>query len=456
MIKPDTNIAKTFEKKTSADIINAIRNDPLTSTALREATEPVKYGDINTLRSFGDVLNAYTELQNDFANALMGRIALTLIKSKAFANPYRAFKRGILEMGEIIQDIYVDIVRPHMYNPGQAEKTWMKRELPSILAQYYNINSKAYYKMTISTTDLSKAFVNWNGVTDLVARLVGRLMDSMQIDEFMLTKYTISRYILEGRFAVATVSGNPEDDISVIKGVSNAILFPSTNYNPAGVLQYTQIDEQYLFIGSQYSARFDVEVLAKAFNMDKTSFLGHQVLFDNLADYDSSRMRELLPDYKEFSEEEKEVLNTVVAVLIDMDAFMIFDNLLEARQAENGEGLYWQHWLHSWKTINMSPFSNQIVFIPEASRGTITALEITPGQINGVRGKSVFFTAKAISEGIVSGAVSWTVDSDVSVIGSDGQLMISVNEPKTELVVTATSKANKQISATARVSLKAL
>lgn len=451
----NTNSATKFSEKNSAEILNAIRNDKSTPEVYRDMVPEANIDDISSLHAIGNVLNENPELQNTFANALIGRIVLTLVKSKSFMNPYAMFKRGILDQGDLIQDVYIDLVTPQQYNPGRAETNWMKRKLPAILAQYYRMNSQTFYKTTVSTADLNRAFTSWQGVVDLVARIVGRLADSMQYDEFMATKYMLSAYILAGRFATVDVVGTPASDIIDIKGISNAIVFPATEYNPAGVITNTPKEEQYLFIGAKYSAEYDVDVLAKAFNMDKVEFMGHQIMFDNLSVYDYRRMRELFPEIREFTSDEVTYLESIVAVLVDQDAFMIFDNLLESRQQENGEGLYWQHWLHSWKTYAMSPFANQIVFVKEA--GEVESLEITPATIAGVRGKSVFFTAKAtITGGINSGAVKWSVNSDVSTIGTDGQLMIGYNEAATELTVTATSLVDSSITATAKVTLSAL
>lgn len=460
MIKPDTNTVKNFEQKTGAEILNAIKNDAMTSEAYKENVPdaaPMAAGRAASLQSLHDiwgVLNTYPSLQTEFANSLIARIAMTLIKGKSFLNPYAMFKRGILEVGDIIQDVYVDLVVPHKYNPGQAEKTWMKRELPRILTQYYRVNSKAFYKMSISTADLTRAFTSWQGIEDLIARLVGRLMDSLQYDEFMLTKYIIARYILDGRFAVYTTSGNMEENAGSIKAISNGMVFPSTEYNPAGVVTTTEKSEQYLFMSAAYAAKFDVEVLANAFNMEKVDFLGHQVMYDSLSKYDWSRMSELLEyDVAKFTADEMSYLDSVQGVLIDVDALLIFDDLLESRQAENGEGLYWQHWLHSWKTLAMSPFANQVVFVSQ--KGTVTTLTITPETTTGIKGKSVFFVANAeYSGGIGYSAVEWSVDSDVSTIGTYGQLQISPDETKTMLTVTATSKMTPSVSATATVTIK--
>lgn len=133
---------------------------------------------------------------------------------------------------------------------------------------------------------------------------------------------------------------------------------------------------------------------------------------------------------------------------------MIFDNLLESRQFENGEGLYWNHWLHSWKTLAMSPFANQIAFVSQ--EGEVTALEVSPQEINAKRGGSTFFFVSASITGIASAAVTWSVDSEVSVINSDGELRVAVNEPKKTLTVKATSKANPAVTATATVTLPSI
>lgn len=454
MEKPDIKAAENFEGKSAADVLNAIKNDEMTSRVYADAVPDAIAGNIDTLHSIGRIIKSNPELQNAFVKSLINRIALTLIKSKSYLNPYRAFKRGFLEFGEIVEDIFVDLVKPHAYNPVRAEKEMLKREMPNILTQYYRMNSQAFYKVTVSSAELDRAFLTWNGVTDLICRVVGRLLDSMEYDEFMLIKYLISKYILDGRFKTVKVTGDPTADIITIKGVSNAILFPSVNYNPAGVLTSTERTGQYLFMSAEYSAVNDVEVLAKAFNMGNVEFLGHQVMFDNLWQYDYSRMRELVPEITEFTVNQINALKSVEAVLLDWEAFMIFDNLLESRQFENGEGLYWNHWLHSWKTLAMSPFANQIAFVSQ--EGEVTALEVSPQEINAKRGGSTFFFVSATITGIASAAVTWSVDSEVSVINSDGELRVAVNEPKKTLTVTATSKANPAVTATATVTLPSI
>lgn len=449
MNKPSAKAGANFEKNTTADILNAVAADDQTPSRLADALPEVQAGNIETLHAYGNIINNNPNLQNDFANVLINRMALTLIKSKAFYNPYAMFKRGYLELGDVIEEIYVDIIDPHRYNPQVAESQFMKREMPKILASYYKMNSQAYYKVTVSSQDLTRAFVNWNGITDLIGRIVGRLVDSMEYDEFMMIKYMMARHILAGHFTPVVVPGTSDGDIESIKGISMGMVFDNRDYNPAGVLTHTTYTEQYLFMSASAAAKYDVEVLAKAFNMDKVQFLGHQVIYDNITKFDDKRMQELLFDYIPLTEDEQNWLSGVTGFIVDIEALLIFDELLEARQQENGEGLYWNHWLHAWKTLKMSPYANQVVFVK--TEGTVTSVTVNPATVTGFKNKSVSFSADVAGTGIYNSRVQWSVDSTLSTISSDGVLKIANNETASSLTVTATSTEAATISGTAAV-----
>jgi hypothetical protein len=58
----------------------------------------------------------------------------------------------------------------------------------------------------------------------------------------------------------------------------------------------------HLIIDADLEAELDVDVLAKAFNMDKTNFLGHVTVIDGFAS------------------------TGLEAVLVDQDWFMVYDN----------------------------------------------------------------------------------------------------------------------------------
>ena len=56
-------------------------------------------------------------------------------------------------------------------------------------------------------------------------------------------------------------------------------------------------------------------------------------------------------------------MKKVKGVLLDEEWFQVYDNLFEFDETRVGSGLYWNYWLHVWKTISYSPFANAIVFV---------------------------------------------------------------------------------------------
>ena len=66
---------------------------------------------------------------------------------------------------------------------------------------------------------------------------------------------------------------------------------------------------------------------------------------------------------EEVTTDELTLMRDVKGVLLDEEWFQVYDNLFEFDETRVGSGLYWNYWLHCWKTISYSPFANAIVFV---------------------------------------------------------------------------------------------
>src|SRR5699024_441970 len=153
----------------------------------------------------------------------------------------------------------------------------------------------------------------------------------------------------------------------------------NTDYNPVGVHTLTEKNEQYLIVNSLYNAKMDVETLATAFNMSKAEFMGHRVVVDSFGKLDTERLAVLFaddPNYVEIGEDELTILDAIPAGLVDKNWFQIYDNLLQFTDVENAQGLYWNYFLHAWKTFSVSPFSQAVAFVSGAP--AITSVTVTP------------------------------------------------------------------------------
>ncbi len=446
----------------SEEILNAIRNS---ASANYKNYVPVASTSQNNIKEIGLIIMNDAVLQNEFLSALVNRIGRVVVTSKLYSNPWAKFKRGIMEYGETMEEIFVNIAKPFEYDPAVAENKVFAREMPDVRAAFHVLNYQKFYKSTIQREQLRQAFLSWQGIIDLIAKIVDAMYTAANYDEFQVMKYLIGKHILNGELKpvqVASVSSaNMKSIVGTIKGISNNFEFMSNKYNLIGVQNYTLKDNQYIIVNSEFDAVMDVEVLATAFNMDKADFMGHRVLVDSFGSLDNDRLSALFandPAYTALTSAELTALDAIPAVIVDEDWFMIYDNLYEFTEQYNAEGLYWNYWYHVWKTFSVSPFANAVVFVPGAP--SITSVTVSPDAAVVMPGQSLLLSATVVTSNFASKAVNWTATisgaaapADVS-ISPLGVLTVSPDiDAGTEITVTATSVVDATKTDTATITI---
>lgn len=442
----------------SVEILNTIRDN---ATVNYQNYVPYATQDADSIRKIGAIIMDYPALQNEFLSALVNRIGRVMVTSKTYENPWAMFKKGFLEFGETIEEIFVNIAKPFQFDPAVAETGVFKREIPDVRSAFHIMNYQKYYKITISNDQLRQAFLSWEGITDLIARIVDSMYTGANYDEFQTMKYMLARYILDGRMYPVTIQGvtsaNMNSIVSSIKGISNKFEFLSDAYNPAGVKTHSVKNDQYMLVNSNFDATMDVEVLAAAFNMGKAQFLGHRVLVDSFGSLDTARLAELFandPNYEEIDSGDLELLDSIPAVVVDRNWFMVFDNFNNFTEQYNGQGLYWNYWYHVWKTFSVSPFANAALFVP----GTpgVTSVTVTPesATISGASGGTVQLNAAVVTTNFAPQTVVWSSNRDTVTVNASGLVTVPAGTGATSVTITATSTydSSKKDTATITVS----
>lgn len=442
---------------TSVDILNAIRNN---ASANYRDYIPQADDSLESVRAIGTILMNYPALQNEFLNALVNRIGRVLVTSKMYDNPWNMFKRGMLEFGETVEEVFVDIAKPFEYDPETAESEVFKREIPDVRAAFHILNYQKFYKVTVQREQLRQAFLTWDGVTDLITKIINSMYAGANYDEFLVMKYLVAVNILNGRLKAVEVNdpsnvANMKSVVGAIKSVSNGMEFMGTQFNQAGVHTYSDKKDQYIILTSDFDAIMDVEVLASAFNMDKADFMGRRVLVDSFGKLDNARLALLFqgdPNYVELTADEMAALDTIPAVLVDRDWFMILDNLLEFTDQYNGQGLYWNYWLHVWKTLSVSPFANSAVFVPGVP--AITSVTVTPSEVTAGAGQKVNLTAEVVTANFAPQTVVWSVTGTDATVDIYGTVTISADATTGDTItVTATSTFDSTKSDTCTITV---
>lgn len=364
----------TVLSQDSYAILNAIRNS--VGGEFRANTPLVE--DSESLKAYGLYVTGGGDARNTFMSTLINRIAKVLCLVRSYENPLKRFKKGILGPGETVENVWVGLVTPEGWvqspaNPGDVYRV----NNPESQVTFHPVNSKLVYEITTNDTELSLAFTTESGVYDLVARIVQRLTDSSEWDEYIMMKYVIARALLANANSVKEVpeltAANSDAIISDMKAVSNNMRFMMTDYNVAGVPTHSPIDRQIFFLTADASAVLDVASLAKAYNLSYVDFIGQQQMVNSFAFtvaeqarlddiMDETVAQGLIPNYTPFTTEEVATLESIIGATIDEDFFMIFDKLYQVNAVFDAKHLNTNNFLHNWKIYSYNPFANSIFF----------------------------------------------------------------------------------------------
>lgn len=365
-------MARRIENSTlnasTIDILNVIRQN-----ASYDYQQNVpKVETVNDIPKVGEIIYGTPAFANQFINALVNRIAIVRVQSATFNNPYSILKKGYIEYGETVEDIFVSIAKAVDFNVEKAAKREFQRTIPDVRSAFHVMNWRVVYPVTIQDEDLRQAFLSIEGVQNLIAKIVDGVYTAAEYDEFLLFKYLLIKAISHGKMYPTSIGTGADLSEAAVqfRGTSNLLPFMSSEYNEVGVKTNTPKARQVIFMDAMFNAQFDVNVLASAFNMDKADFMGRLFLIDNWTDFDNERfdiIRANSDGIEEVTADELALLANVKAVILDDNWFQVYDNNNKFTEKYVASGLYWNYFYHTWKTVSNSPFANAVVFVTSAA-----------------------------------------------------------------------------------------
>ena len=410
-MKVAKRIAVTTLNASTIDILNTIRANAsyeyqsLVPT-ISKATE---------IPQVGEILYGYPALANQFLNSLINRIALVRVKSAVFNNAYSELKKGYLEFGETVEEVFVNIAKAREFSAEKAESREFKRTLPDVRSAFHTMNWRVQYPITIQDQDLKLAFTSIDGVQDLIAKIVDAIYTAAEYDEFLLFKYLIIKAVSHGKMYPVAIGGSMNNAAIAFRGTSNKLGFMSTKYNASGVTTTTPKADQYIFMDSDYNAAYDVSVLAAAFNMDKAEFMGKLMLIDDFTTFDNDRFDVIRANsdmIEAVTDSELALMSKVKAILVDKEWFQVYDNNNKFTEQYVASGMYWNYFYNVWKTVSSSPFSNAIVFVDEsASISAPSTITLTVTDISKNDNSAIYTLIPADSASLADSNLEFIQDS---------------------------------------------
>lgn len=296
---------------------------------------------------------SYQATENEFLNALVNKIAMTIVHNKTFRNPLAVLKKGGMPLGKNIEEIYTNPVTGTVFDP--TGKDLLTRNLPDTKAIYHSLNRQGKYKVSITKAQLIHAFTSYEALEKLLNSIVNSIYSGDNLEEFMLMKELFASSITGNKLKTTNVTDvtdaeSAKEFVKKIRTVSQAMQFPSSNFNSyydinsatdaKPVVTWTPKENQVLILRNDVSVNVDVELLAQAFNVSYTDLQQRTLIVDSFG-----------------------TNQNCLAVLCDESFVQVYDNLTQMENFHNGEGLYDSFIYHHWQTYSMSLFANALAFV---------------------------------------------------------------------------------------------
>lgn len=344
------NKTNTTSLKAGAKIYNAVVANDETLKILPRATNN-NIGDISNIL-FND---SYQPQLNQFVNNLINRIALTIIRNKSYNNPLAVFKKGSIPLGTDIQDVFTNPANAEQYELSDlAMQKLLTITDPDTHVAYYRRNRQDMYTKTIAREALQGAFESWDNFEGYVASITNSLYSGNYISEFDYTKDLIDGAFDNGKIITEVVT-EPTDEASSnaflkqVKTIYDMMTFPSSNYNAYSkfsgangtITTWTEPDRIVLIVRADVMNTIDVDALARAFNIDKASFMGRIYKVDKFRN------------------------ENLLGVICDESWLQIYDNVFRFDEFYNARVMAWNQYLHAWSVFAICPFANAVAICTE-------------------------------------------------------------------------------------------
>lgn len=368
--------------RTSLNLIRetSIQNDTLYHRQIDEILPTTDIG------SFSAPLLANPKLMNEFFDVLIQRIVYTQIDIKFFNNPLKVLEGDRIPLGSIGQEIYINPAKARKFNVNDFAGLLAKYEA-DVKVQYHHLNSDLQYCVTITRAKIKDAFVSWTSLENFIDGITQSLYNGAYIDHYQMTKGLVASAYQDNNVKVEVIQAPTTEAIAKqfltkARAMYLNMQSPSSDFNAwkqvggygNDILTWTSPEDIVFLLRNDIAAYLDVNVLAQAFNIDRSELLGRIIYVNNFNEYDKNN--NLILDG-----------SNIVGMMCDKAWFRIKEQEMTMDEFYNSNNRTWQMYLNDVRMYSYSLFANAVVFATQTPTVTITGMtynQTTPVIINGI------------------------------------------------------------------------
>ena len=275
----------------NVDITNLVASMGSTDlhTRIGTATEQ-NIGNIGTT-----ILN-YSVVKNEFLNVLVNKICGQIFMNKVYTNPLSFFEMEPVPYGSTLESVFTDLIQSKNFNENFGTNdvsSLIGVEKPPTKTEYYSKNFEKKYKISVSDQQLRTAFLNPNGLQNLINQVLTVPTNSRNFDDFQLMKGLLANASTK-EVSLATTYKTANDDVKAkmltkqTRAIVDRFGMMSKIFNIQGIYTFTNSQNIVIITTPEVSANLDVELLATAFNMEKAEMGRRIVKIDSFQKYNAT------------------------------------------------------------------------------------------------------------------------------------------------------------------------
>ena len=404
--------------------LNKMREMSVDSGSIYHQYVPV-VTDTTTIGEFGvPILDSQNlNVMNEFVS-LLKKVVYTAVYNKTFNNPLVGLEGERMPLGQFIEDAYINPAHARGFNVSDFAGLLQRYEA-EVAVQYLSVNSDLQYCVTLTREKIRNAFTSWDNLEALISGYINSLYNGAYITRYNQTKGLVTAAFTGNNVQYQKITDVTDEQtaksmIRQLRAAFSKMQIPSTRYNAWNKVKggrlalktWSDPEDIVVLISADIEALVDVEVLAAAFNMSKTDFLGRVIVVDDFNQYDDDG--NLVVDG-----------SAIKAMIADRAWFKIKTQDFAMDEFYNANNRTWQYYLNDVRMCNFSLFANAIVFATDDPDVDATAIEAAESSVSVKAGEKVkvgFEVTPPNSTVTVTAESSATTYATAAIVGKDVEI----------------------------------
>ena len=342
--------------------LNKMREMSVDNNSIYHQYVPV-VTESTTIGEFGSpILDTQNlDVLNDFVG-LLKKVVYTAVYNKTFNNPLAQLEGDRIPLGQFVEDVMINPAKARGFNVNDFAGILQKYEA-EVATQYLSVNSDLQYCVTLTRDKIRNAFTSWDNLESLISGYINSLYNGAYV-----TRYNQAKGLPLAAFEAGAVKyeviNNPTDEqtaknlVRKMRADYSKFQIPSTKFNAwqdvkgegaFALKTWSDPQDIIVMISADVEALLDVEVLASAFNMSKTDFLGRVIVVD---------------DFSQYADDGSVAVDgsMIKAMICDRSWFKIKTQDFAMDSWFNANNRTWQYYLNDVRMVNYSLFANAKVY----------------------------------------------------------------------------------------------